>query len=358
MKKTLVAVAALLAATGSFAQSSVTLYGVVDASLESVKGDKTLTRVSSDNLASSRLGFKGVEDLGGGLKANFVLESAVGVDTGSADATRFFGRAAWVGVSSGFGDLRIGRQDSSIGALAGNTAILGGQAYDDFKIAGTFSGNAYRRLDNAITYVAPTFVPGLTAQVQYSTAGTGLPATTTPVAAATTGNEASTGAGKAYGFSAQYAAGPFGAGLGYLSSKQAANASLKDTAVLVFGSYDFGAAKVVAYFEQDKTSKTAETTKLYGAKVVVPVATNFSISAGLSKAKNIDKTTANDKDDATILAIKAVYDLSKRTAVYGLFTNVSNQDAARAAINSSTGLSAANAGNNARGLAFGVKHAF
>jgi len=161
MKKTLVAVAALVAATGSFAQSSVTLYGVVDASLETVKGTKSLTRVSSDNLASSRLGFKGVEDLGGGLKANFVLESSVGVDTGEANSTRFFSRAAWVGVSSGYGDLRIGRQDSSIGALAGNTAILGGQAYDDFKIAPMLSNNDYRRLDNAITYVAPTFVPGL-----------------------------------------------------------------------------------------------------------------------------------------------------------------------------------------------------
>jgi predicted porin len=343
MKKTLVAVAALVAATGSFAQSSVTLYGVVDASLESVKGAKTLTRVSSDNLASSRLGFKGVEDLGGGLKANFVLESAIAVDEGKSDSSRFFGRAAWVGLSSGYGDLRIGRQDSSIGALAGNTAILGGQSYDDFKIASMFSGATYRRLDNTITYVAPTFVPGLTTQLQYTTQASGA--------------EATDGAGKGFGLSAQYAAGPFGAGLGYLNNKQAAAASKKDTAVLVYGSYDFGVAKAVAYFEQDKTTGAAETGKLYGVKAVVPVATNFSISAGVSKAKNTNKAAdvAGASDDATILAIKAVYDLSKRTSVYGLFTNVDNQKGAALTVG---GAAAPSAGKNSHGLAFGVKHAF
>ena len=345
MKKTLVAVAALLAATGSFAQSSVTLYGVVDASLESVKGDKTLTRVSSDNFATSRLGFKGVEDLGGGLKANFVLEHNVKVDTGAQGNTaRFFDRAAWVGLSSVYGDLRIGRQDSLIGALAGNTAILGAQAYDDFKIAGIFSGDSYRRIDNAITYVAPTFVPGLTTQVQYSTATSGAEAS----------GVATIGTGKAFGLSAQYAAGPFGAGLGYINAKTAADGKVKDTAVLVFGSYDFGVAKAVAYFEQDKTSGAAETTKLYGIKAIVPVATGYWISAGVSKAKNIDKVFGNDKDDATILAIKAVYDLSKRTSVYGLFTNVNNQDASAASVAGVLN----KAGKDSRGLAFGVKHAF
>ncbi|MFZ2298458.1 MAG: porin, partial [Aquabacterium sp.] len=95
MKKTLLALAAIAASSAAFAQSSVSVYGVVDASVESVKGDDTVTRVSSDNLASSRLGFKGAEDLGGGLKANFVLEAALAVDTGETK-TRFFDRAAWV----------------------------------------------------------------------------------------------------------------------------------------------------------------------------------------------------------------------------------------------------------------------
>jgi GBP family porin len=150
MKKTLLALAAIAASSAAFAQSSVTLYGVVDASLESVKGDDTVTRVSSDNLASSRLGFKGTEDLGNGLKANFVLESNMKMDTGAngGGSTRFFDRAAWVGVAGGFGELRLGRQDTSIGLLAGNSSILGAQGYDDLKIAKTRSP--------ATAIVAPT----------------------------------------------------------------------------------------------------------------------------------------------------------------------------------------------------------
>src|SRR5690606_19846706 len=94
MKKTLLALAAIAASSAAFAQSSVTLYGVVDASLESVRGDKTVTRVSSDNLSSSRFGLKGSEDLGGGTRANFALEAALKTDTGAADGT-FWSRQAW-----------------------------------------------------------------------------------------------------------------------------------------------------------------------------------------------------------------------------------------------------------------------
>jgi len=175
MKKTLLALAALAATSAAFAQSSVTLYGVLDASLEKVKGDHQVTRVSSGNLATSRLGFKGTEDMGGGLKTNFVLESAVSVDSGAAPTNRFFDRAAWVGLQGGAGELRLGRQDSSIGVLAGDTSILGGQAYDDLKIVGTRAAAGYRRIDNALTYLLPTMVPGVTAQLQYST-----PVVTTP----------------------------------------------------------------------------------------------------------------------------------------------------------------------------------
>ena len=202
MKKTLLALAAVAASSAAFAQSSVTLYGVVDASLESVKGDDTVTRVSSDNLASSRFGLKGTEDLGNGLKANFVLESNMKMDTGAngGGSTRFFDRAAWVGVAGGFGELRLGRQDTSIGLLAGNSSILGAQGYDDLKIAKTFSGDGYRRTDNAITYILPKFVDGLSAQVQYSTQASGA--------------EDADKIGSHYGLNVQYAVGGFSAGLG------------------------------------------------------------------------------------------------------------------------------------------------
>lgn len=338
MKKTLLAAAALIAVSGSaVAQSSVTLYGVVDVSVESVKGVDSLTRISSDNLASSRLGFRGVEDLGGGAKAKFVLEASIKPDAGTSDTSKFWGRSAWIGLEGGFGELRLGRQDSSIGVLAGNSNILGAQDYDDLKFASTFSGDTYRRVDNAVTYFLPKFVDGLSAQIQYSTnAG---------------GDENDDERGQGFGFNVVYAAGPFGAGLGYIDTKRPVDAGVDDKGVLLFASYDFGAAKLTGYFNQDDRSTADEKRDVFGIKVGVPIGTNFSLTAGLSKVSNVNFV----KDaDATIFALKGVYTLSKRTALYGLVTTVDNDDTS----NIGVAKLAPGAGKNSSGIAFGVRHSF
>jgi predicted porin len=349
MKKTLVALAALVSAS-AFAQSSVTLYGVVDASIENVKGAKSVTRVTSDNLASSRLGFRGVEDIGGGLKGKFTLETAVAVDTGAngGGTTRFFDRAAWLGLEGGFGELRLGRQDSSIGAIAGNSAILGTQAYDDLRIANMLASSTYRRVDNGITYILPKLVDGLSAQVQYSTAV----GSTSAVGTETSGVDT----GEAYGLNAQYVAGPLGLGLGYVSAKQNATGSQEADAVLVYGSYDFGLAKVTAYFEQDdsdsnNTSAAYDKRTLAGLKAAVPFSKDFTLTASVAQASNVN-FVANA--DALIVALKGQYNLSKRTAVYGLLTAVDNDTTA----NIGVAQQAPGAGKSSHGIAFGVRHAF
>lgn len=347
MKKTLLALAAIAASSAAFAQSSVSLYGVVDASLESVKADDTVTRVTSDNFASSRFGLKGTEDLGNGLKANFVLEASVKPDTGAADTTRFFGRQAWVGLAGGFGELRLGRTDTSIGALAGNTSILGGQDYDDLKIAKTFSADGYRRTDNSITYLLPKFVDGLSAQVQYSTAANQTQADN--------GETPDSKRGEHYGLSVQYAASGFSAGLGYITAKSDAAGDIKDTGVLAYAGYDFGVAKLTAYYEQDKTSGRAEKLKLYGARVNVPVGKDFSLQASVSQVKDASKN-ANVDDDATIFALKGVYTLTKRTSLYALYTTVSNDDDVALKVGSSA--PALSNGDRASGFAIGVSHKF
>ena len=234
MKKTVLALAAIAASSAAFAQSSVTLYGVVDASVESVKGDNTVTRVSSDNLASSRIAFKGVEDLGGGLKATFLLDAAVAVDTGAQGST-LFGRSAYVGLSGGFGEVRLGRQDSLIGAQT--AGAIGTQGYDEAKIALTLGGDSLRRLDNAITYIAPTLVPGLTLAAQFST-GYSASVTTED-----TGND-----GRTYGFSVAYANGPLSAGLSYIKANTDVAGDVENTGVFVYGAYDLGVAKLTAYY--------------------------------------------------------------------------------------------------------------
>ncbi len=346
MKKTLLALAAIAASSASFAQSSVTLYGVVDASLESVKGDKTVTRVTSGNLATSRLGFKGTEDLGGGMKATFNLEAPVTVDTGAAGST-FWDRQAWVGVGGGFGELRLGRTDSSIGDIAGN--VLSAQAYDDLKLLGTRGGDSYRRVSNAITYILPTLVPGLSAQLQYST-GTG--------GAAPAGEVAGSSEGKAYGLSVKYAAGPLSAGLGYLNAKdESAGTAVKDkaNATLVYAGYDFGVAKVTGYYDAETTGLNSKRFTLLGAKVAVPVAPNFTVIAGLSTARNTEGSAAGD-DNVQITSIKAIYDLSKRTAVYGMFTNVNNDTGTVYGVYGGPTVSVAD--KTTHGIAVGIRHAF
>jgi GBP family porin len=351
MKKTVLALAALAAvSTSALAQSSVTLYGVVDASLENVKGNDSVTRVSSDAFNSSRLGVRGVEDLGGGLKAKFTLESSIATDTGSSGTGAFWTRGAWVALEGGFGEVRVGRQDSLIGALAGNTNILGAQPYDDLNIAGTFSGSSseYRRVNNGITYFLPKLVDGLSLAAQYSTA-------------AKAEEVANNDTGKTWGLSAQYLAGPFGIGAGYVNAK-ADNTGNKDIGWLAFASYDFGVAKLTGYYEQDdreSLSNLANYDKrdVYGLKVGLPIGEAFNLSVGVSKVNNV----AFDNDrDATFVTVKGVYTLSKRTALYALLTNVANDASADTAGGLNVGAAQAPIGRDStgRGIAFGVRHAF
>lgn len=352
MKKTVLALAAIAASSAAFAQSSVTLYGVVDASVESVKGDNTVTRVSSDNLASSRIAFKGVEDLGGGLKATFLLDAAVAVDTGAAGST-LFGRSAYVGLTGGFGEVRLGRQDSLIGGQT--AAAIGTQGYDEAVIAQTLGGVAYRRLDNAVTYFAPAFVPGLTLAAQYSTAvdQSGLNAETAY------GNNA----GRAYGFLANYANGPLSGGLSYVHVNTDPAGDIENTGWFVYGAYDFGAAKLTAYFNQDDQDGATSERRTYGLKVAVPVAQAVTLSAGYARAENANasSTTFNGKavkdDTASILTFKAQYDLSKRTALYALFSQVYNDNNTALKVGGSKGVTTS-LDKSSRGLAVGVRHSF
>jgi predicted porin len=119
-----------LCALSAHAQSSLTLYGRADLSVESVKGATSVTRVTSGNLTGSRLGLRGVEDLGDGIKAKFNLETGVRFDTGANNgaSARFWDRQAWVGVSSNtLGELRLGRTDSALGTIVDR---IGTQSYE------------------------------------------------------------------------------------------------------------------------------------------------------------------------------------------------------------------------------------
>jgi len=136
----------------------------------------------------------------------------------------------------------------------------------------------------------------------------------------------------------------------------------EDTGVLVYGAYDFGPAKLTAYYNNDSTDTDAfgayDDRTTYGLKVAVPVAANVTLTGGFAQVRGAlsdDFQAKGTKDDkANIFTLKAQYDLSKRTALYALFTQVNNGKASDLAI----GAEANSADKSSRGLAVGVRHSF
>ena len=335
----------------ALAQSSVTLYGVVDASVESVDGIDRVTRITSGNLSSSRLGFRGIEDLGAGLKAKFALESGINIDTGAngGGTGRFWDRQAWVGLGSDLGELRLGRTDSSLALI---TDTIGTQAYDDLTIVGTRGATSYRRMDNTITYLLPGGLSGFSGQLQYSFANAGFSSTgvlssTTPGTETTIDN-----AGEVWSANLAYAAGPFTIAAGYLDAadeRRDLPGNQRARAAIGLASWDFGGAKITGYYNTETTFAT-DRLSTWGAKVGVPIG-DFALTAGVSRT---DGTTglANDDDDVWIYSLKAVYSVSKRTSVYAWYDYIDNDPAAN------KGIIATAAGKSGQGLAIGLRHLF
>jgi predicted porin len=167
MQKKLIALAvAGLVSGGAFAQSNVVVYGSFDAGIRNVDtvnaaGDSRLTMGSSGTYSSNRFGFKGSEDMGGGLKARFMLEGDFNSGTG-AQAGALFGRSAWVGIEGGFGSLDMGRQYTVI------FKTIGGYDPFNYKYTGIIplAGQDKARRNNDIQW-AKSF-GSVTARAQYS----------------------------------------------------------------------------------------------------------------------------------------------------------------------------------------------
>jgi predicted porin len=139
------------------AQSSVTIYGIVDAAIErrdTGAANGTSTAVASGNQSGSRIGFRGVEDLGNGLKATFTLESQVNVDTGGHDTNALFGRRAVVGLQGAFGGITVGREYTPVADIAGLSDINGQGLYGtNLSMFGGFgTSRLTRRISNSVNY--------------------------------------------------------------------------------------------------------------------------------------------------------------------------------------------------------------
>jgi predicted porin len=330
MKTSILALALLGAITGTAsAQSSVTVYGLVDMALMRESGAATgpSTKISSGVASGSRIGFKGKEDLGGGLSAIFLLENGFQADTGTiGQGGVLFGRQLYLGLQGSLGTVTMGRQytpqyltvvmvDPFGSGMAGDTKNL---------MPATGSGS---RVDNSIEYASPV-VNGMNAELLYA-----------PGEIA-----GSSSASRQLGGALGYAAGPLKIRLGY-HYRNNDTALLKNIApaknTVLAATYDFGAAKVhFAYATNEgvNSSPLRNAGNPFGY-AMAPVASVDSqdLLAGLtipfgahtlmaSYIRKHDKTSLDQS--ANQAAIGYRYALSKRTDVYSSYARIDNTNGA------------------------------
>lgn len=352
MKKTLLAIAVLAASGAAFAQSSVTLFGVVDATIAIGRGtDSNKTQLTNSGYNASRLGFRGVEDLGGGLNGSFWLEAGLNNDDGSLAGTSVnnqalaadapgvragsqgltFNRRSTLSLGGGFGEIRLGRDYTpqfwnhtvydAFGTVGVGTSVLASSL--------NRGGPTFVRASNSIGYFLPGNLGGFNGQVQYSM-----------------GENASTGTkdGNGYGLRFGYGAGPIAANVAYSRTTYAAG---NITTTNVGGSYNFGVAKVMGLYDQDKNGTV--TGKGFNVGVSAPVGAGEIRGAYSSYKTNAAGTPKADK-----IAIGYVHNLSKRTAAYTTFARVKNSGGATQALNGAT----TSANSSSTGFDFGIRHSF
>ncbi|MGE0347958.1 porin [Hydrogenophaga sp.] len=328
MKKSLIALAVLATTGVAMAQSSVTLYGRIDTSIGSTKLNGVSTsQVYSGNLTTSRYGFRGTEDLGGGLKANFVLENGFNADDGTlGSANTAFNRQAWVGLSGGFGALKLGKTDSVYKDIYDL-----GNAHNVFDSEFTATKEAYRaglggftsRPNNQIRYETPNmggFSAGLTYALDEDVAAN---AETTAL-------------------NLRYSAGNLAVGVAYQEDDFQVLANDRKYTVLA-GTYNFGVAKVSGQLQNIKAGDNRKDTE-FALGVSVPVG-NVDLSAGYARSKAKDAAGA-DAQKGTAFSLGATYGLSKRTKLYGGYIDGEVETAAGVSV------------RDYRLFALGVRHDF
>ncbi|MDP3835143.1 MAG: porin [Hydrogenophaga sp.] len=303
MKKSLIALAVLAATTGAaMAQSNVTLYGRIDTSIGSEKLNGVSTsKLFSGNLTTSRYGFRGTEDLGGGLKANFALENGFNSDDGTTGTNgSAFNRQSWVGLSGGFGAVKLGKTDSVFKDVydLGVANNLFDSEFTPVKIAYAGVSNFSSRPENQLRYETPN-MGGFSAGLTY--------ALDENVAPATANSEVTA-------FNLRYRAGPLDVGLGYQEQDNVTATLDREYTVLSAG-YDFGVVRLSGQIHNAKQRSGLKDSD-YAIGVAMPLGA-FTVSAGY--ASSTTKTNGVKTADGEAFAFGATYALSKRTSLYGAY---------------------------------------
>ncbi|CAN7358708.1 porin [Pseudoduganella sp. LjRoot289] len=331
MNKSLLTLAlTALVSASALAQSKVTVYGVVDAGLVRESGAPTgaVSNLSSGIASGSRLGFKGKEDLGGGMTAVFLLENGFNADTGAAGQSGLlFGRQAFVGLTGQFGAVTLGRQYSPYYKALRDV----GDPFGAVSLAGR-AGNLLAtntRTDNMVEYLSPAYA-GMRADLAY-------------------------GAGEMAGDSAKnrslsgslgYAGGPLSVQLAYHRTDNATATDATRNALLA-ANYNAGWITAYLSYAVNKGTGTARSNDLV-AGVAIPVGENKVL---LSHVRHDDRAAANR--DAAQWGIAYLVPLSKRTDIYAAYAAIDNRNGATFKVGNAT-----DKGSGDRAFNLGVRHNF
>jgi predicted porin len=369
MHKSLIALAiAGLAAAPAFADSNVTIYGVIDYGFGMRSGDSGLTggpakpkqEFVSGVSVPNKLGFKGAEDLGNGTKAIFELEMGYNLNTGNnsiggggySDGANggLFRRHAWVGLTGDWGTLVGGRVDGARYGVVGK--------YDPFENgsvanAGSLQVHA-QRADNAIAYITPNF-EGLYAIVAYTGQLTG------------TTNAGNQGDARLWVIQPNYVAGPLSATLNY-ERLTVHNTPTTINIYVAGASYDFGVAKISGYFEKVKTN--TGTAAICSGPLCDQRSWVIGGSVPITENDKVRASFVDYKDDSPAenscrkWGIGGLHFLSKRTNLYLDYAQINQRDKGHCTINytptkaGTNGDGSNQTGVGTRGLDFGMTHRF
>jgi predicted porin len=360
MKKSLIALALLATAGVASAQSSVTLFGIVDATLAFGKGDTSdKTQLTNSGYNSSRLGFRGTEDLGGGMSASFWLEAGLANDDGQGAATNSnnqlsgtgpavagrqgltFNRRSTVSLAGGWGEVRLGRDytpqfwNLTVFDPFGTNGVGTTVTMVTSLAAGTNDPVA-TRASNSIGYFLPGNLGGFYGQLQ------GYLGENNRDGSATEDD------GMGFGARLGWASGPFNVAGAYAKT----NFAVGDfTTANIGGQWDFGFAKVMGQYVDNKLKGTAVNVHAKGWLLggLIPVGAGeirLSYSAydfDLPGSPEVQK-----------YALGYVHNLSKRTAVYATYAHLNNDGTAAFGLNGAV----TPAGSSSSGFDLGIRHSF
>jgi predicted porin len=342
-------------------QSNVAIYGLLDAAVDyntnvDAAGHSRVWMPSlGGGMFPSRLGFRGAEDLGGGLKAIFTLEAGIYMDTGaSGQGNRLFGRQAWVGLAGNWGQVTLGRNYNMLYNSMPEVEIIGPTQYGLGSIEPAIPNG---RADNSIAYKGS--FERLTVGAAYSlgrdTSSAGGPGGTNCPGESGADHQAC----REWSAMLRYDAPNWGLTSAYVRMHGGPNAAAglnrsdrTDSRLHAAGYTKFGAWRLAtgALIRNKEGSLTQPRSNLYyidGAYKLTPAITVDGLASRLDYRDSIN--------DTKLFMLRAIYDFSKRTSTYAALGHVGNKGTAAIALSAGGSVGVGMAQN---GFITGIKHAF